>query len=90
MICQFPSSLAGTDQSGSPIEATCSSCRLQNVELHPLIKQDITPEHLAQAFTCTPLPSKPKSQCKVVKKAHLITSESVKVEIQSVEEKQKG
>ena len=30
---QFHSSLAGTNQS-----ATCSSCRLQDVELHPVVK----------------------------------------------------
>ena len=35
---QFHSSLAGTDQSGSPIKATCSSCRLQDVELYPVVK----------------------------------------------------
>ena len=89
-LSQFPSSLAGTDQSGSPIKATCSLCRSQDVELYPLIKQGIIPKHLAQVFTYTPPPSKPKSQCKVVKKACVITSEPVKAEIQTVENKWKG
>ena len=46
-LSQLPSNLAGTDQSGSTIIATCSSCRLRDVELHPLIKQRIIPKHLA-------------------------------------------
>ena len=54
-LSQFPSSLAGTDQSGFPIKATCSSCRLQDVELHPLVKQGIIPKHLAN-IVCTPAP----------------------------------
>ena len=89
-LSQFPSSLAGTDQSGTPIKVTSSSSRLQDAELHPLVKQSIISKHLAQVFTCTLPPSKPKSQCKLVKKALVITSESVKVEIQSVENKRKG
>ena len=87
---QFPSSLPGNYQSWSPIKPACSLCRLQDVELHHLVKQGIIPKHLAQVFTYTPLPSKPKSQCKVVKKGCVITSELVKAVIQSVENKQKG
>ena len=49
-LSQFPSILAGTDQSGSPINATSSSCRLQDVELHPPIEQGIIPKHLAQVI----------------------------------------
>ena len=48
------------------------------------------PELFVQVFTNTPPPSKPKSKCKIVKKAHVITPESVKAEIKSVENKQKG
>ena len=89
-LTQFSSSLAGTDQSGYPIKATSSLCRLQDVELHPLIKQGNIPKHLAQVFTYTPPPSKPKSQCKVVKKACITTSDLVTTGIQPVENKQKG
>ena len=35
-LSQFLSSLAGTYQSGSPIKATCSLCRLQDIKLHTL------------------------------------------------------
>ena len=76
-LSQFPSSLEGTHQSGSLIKKTCSLYRLQDAELHHLIKQGIIPNHFAQVFTYFPPPSKLKSQCKVVKKACVITSESV-------------
>ena len=55
----FPSSLAGTRQSGSP-KTTSSLCRLQDIELHPFIKQGVILKHPTQIFTY-PLPSKPKS-----------------------------
>ena len=88
-LSQFPSTLAGTDQSGSPVKTTYSLCRLQDVELHPLLKQGIIPKHLLQVFTYTPPPSKPKRQCKVVKKDCVITSQLLKAEIKSVENKKK-
>ena len=58
--------------------------------MYPLVKQGIITKHLAHVFSYTPPPSKPKSQCKVVKEVCVITSYSVKAEIQSVENKQKG
>ena len=74
-LIQFPSSLAGTDQSGSPIKAICSFSRLQDVKLYPFTKQGIILKHLAQLFTYTPPTSKPKSKCKT-KRALLLLHQS--------------
>ena len=70
----FPSSLAGTRQSGSP-KTTSSLCRLQDIELHPLIKQGVILKHPTQIFTY-PLPSKPKIQYKVVKNKLVLLHQS--------------
>ena len=43
----IPSSLAGTRQSGSP-KTTSSLCILQDIELHPLIKQGVILKHPTQ------------------------------------------
>ena len=43
--------------------------------MQPIVELGIIPKHLAQVFPYTPPLSKPKSQCKFVKKAYVITSE---------------
>ena len=72
---QFPSSLANaTPISESPVQATCSTCRVNNVQLHPLVKQGLVPKRLASVFTYTAPASKTKSRVKTVEKARIITS----------------
>ena len=87
-LSSFPTSYAGADViSDSPIKATCSKCRISNVELHPLVKQGVVPKHIAGCFTYTPPPKKSKTKSKVVKTARIITSEEVKAEVRAVEER---
>ena len=79
-LANFPSSRPDTELQAidSPVKATSSTCRVNDVELHPLVKQDVIPKHLANAFVYTPPPNKSKSKSKVVKSARIITSEEVK------------
>ena len=81
-LSQFPSSLANaTPISESPVQATCSTCCVNNVQLHPLVKQGLVPKRLASVFTYTAPASKTKSRVKTVEKARIITSEEVQEEI---------
>ena len=50
-LSHFPSSFANAPVEPSPIKATCSECRSNNVELHPLVKQGVVPKKLAEVFT---------------------------------------
>ena len=59
---QFPSSLAhATPVPESPVQATCSTCQKNNVELHPLVKQGCIPKKLADVFTYSIAPGKARS-----------------------------
>ena len=92
-LSSFPSSSAGADRmvsTDSPAKATCSTCRVNNVELHPLVRQGIVPKHLADCFNYTPPPTKTKTKSKVVQKGRVITSEEVKAEVRAIEEKKKA
>ena len=60
-------------------------CRVNNVALHPLVKQKLIPKRLADVFVYTPPPNKSKTKSKVVKKARFVTSEEVKTEILEME-----
>ena len=77
----FPSSSPDSYPNDSPLKATCTSCRKENVELHPLVRQNIIPKHLADVFFYTPPLERTKSQSRVVKTAHVVSSEEVKQEI---------
>ena len=74
----------------SPVKATCSTCCVNNVELHPLVRQGIVPKHLTDCFNYTPPPTKTKTKSKVVQKGRVITSEEVKAEVRAIEEKKKA
>ena len=50
----FPSTSPDSYPNDSPLKATCTSCRKENVELHPLVRQNIIPKHLADVFFYTP------------------------------------
>ena len=71
----------------SPVKAVCSQCRVNNVELHPLVKQGVVPKRLAEIFTYTPPPKKSRSRSKVVKHARIVTSDDVVAEIKAVEQR---
>jgi len=64
--------------------------RKENVELHPLVRQNIIPKHLADVFFYTPPLEKTKSQSSVVKTARVVSSEEVKQEIREKEQKKKN
>jgi hypothetical protein len=86
-LTQFPTSsstIAGAVNE-SPLKVSCSNCKKENVELHPLVNNKLVPKHLAEALIYTPPPDKSKSKSKVVEKARLITSEKVKEEIRMTE-----
>ena len=55
-LLQFPSSSAGALAELSPIKAACSECRLNNVELYPLVKQGAISKRLAEVFAYIPPP----------------------------------
>ena len=86
-LTNYPRSYSDDIVSESPVKATCSSCRSQDVELHPLVRQGVIPKNIAEAFTYTPPPKKPKTKSKVVKYARVITSEEVRCEVAEVERK---
>ncbi len=88
-LSNYPTSLpsAPVPISESPVKATCSACRVENVELHPLVRQGVIPKHLAEVFVYTPPPAMTKSKSRVVKFARIITSEEVKNEIREIERK---
>ena len=80
-LSQFPSSLANnTPIPEAPVQATCSTCRVNNVQLHPLVKQGCVPKRLA-VFVYTAPSGKTKSTVKTVEKARIITSEEVRREV---------
>ena len=80
----YPRSFANV-QSESPVKATCSSCRLKNVELNPLLKQGVIPKNISYVFTYTPPPTKTRTKLKIVKNARIVTSEEVRSEVEEVE-----
>ena len=58
----------------SPMKATRSNCRIQNVQIHPLVKQGVISKRLADVFTYTPPPDKTKSivqSCKECKSNYI-------------------
>ena len=70
----------GTGNSRSCISGAsdlCSTCRKNNVELHPLVKQGCIPKKLADVFTYSIAPGKARSQVKTVECARIITSEQI-------------
>ena len=71
----------------SPVKLTCSACRLQDVELHPLVRHGHIPLNVAAAFTYTPPPMKTKSKSKIVRHARVITSDAVRAEVAETEKK---
>ena len=75
--------------SNSPIKATCSNCRKENVELHPLVRNRMISKKLAAAFVYTPPPEKTKTKSKIVKTARIITSDEVRKEVEETERKKK-
>ena len=90
---QFPASLAhATPVPESLVQATCSTCRKNNVELHPLVKQGCIPKKLADVFTYSVAPGKARSRVKTVECARIITSEEIRQEVRETEERkrQKG
>ena len=82
----YPRSFANV-QSESPVKATCSSCRLKNVELNPLVKQGVIPKNIAHVFTYTPPLTKTKTKSKIVKNTRIVTSEEVKSEVEEIEKR---
>ena len=87
---QFPSSLAhATPVPESPVQATCSTCQKNNVELHPLVKQGCTPKKLADVFAYSISPGKSRSRVKTVECARIITSEEIRQEVKETEERQR-
>ena len=56
-LSRYPSSVQ-SEESESPVKVTCSTCRKENVDLHPLVKQNIIPKHLADTLIYTPPPEK--------------------------------
>lgn len=90
-LSQFPSSLANaTPISESPVQATCSTCRVANVQLHPLVKQGCIPKKLADVFMYTAPSGKPRSRAKTVEKARIVTSEEVRAEIISSQKRKRA
>ena len=53
-LSDFPTSASQVNIEVSPMKATCSNCRIQNVQLHPLVKQGVISKRLADVFTYTP------------------------------------
>ena len=85
-------SLAGaraTPISESPVQATCSSCRVNNVQLHPLVKSKLVPKKLADVFVYNAPPDKTKSRVKTVEKARIITSDEVRNEVLESEKRKR-
>ena len=74
-ISKYASSFASSNVQESPIKATCSSCMVKEVELHPLVRQGLIPKKIASALVYTPPPTKSKSRSKIVSNARIITSE---------------
>ena len=85
----FPTSSEKENPESSPLKATCSNCRMQNVSLHPLVRQGLVPKKLADVFVYSPPPETKKSMSKAVKHARIVTSEEVKQEIVEKELKKK-
>ena len=76
----FPTSSSQEKSSeSSPLKATCSNCRIQNVSLHSLVRQGLVPKKLADVFVYSPPPETKRSMSKVVKHARIVTSEEVKL-----------
>ena len=71
----------------SPVKATCTNCRKENVELHPLVRSGAIPKNIASAFVYTPPPEKTKTKSKIVKKGRIITSDEVRKECEMTEKK---
>ena len=86
-ISKYASSFASSNVQESPIKATCSSCMVKEVELHPLVRQGLIPKKIASAFVYTPPPTKSKSRSKIVSNARIITSEDVRQEVHLVEQR---
>ena len=90
---KYPSSLpCGATRSNdpeSPIHVTCTTCRKEDVSVHPLVRQGVIPKDLADVFVHQTPAGKSKSRTKVVKNARVITSEKVREEVRLVEERKK-
>ena len=66
-LSNFPSSSAGRVENETPIDATCSECRVKNVELHPLVRHGKILVRLANVFVYTPPPKQTKTKSKIVR-----------------------
>ena len=86
-ISKYASSFANSEIPESPIKATCSSCMVKEVELHPLVRQGLIPKKIASAFVYTPPPKKSKSRSKIVSNARIVTSEEVRQEVHLIEQR---
>ena len=89
-LSQFPSSLANsTPVQESPLQATFSTFRKNDVVLHPLVKQGCVPKRLADVFAYSITPGKTRSRVKTVEKARIITSEEIRKEVHETEKRKR-
>ena len=73
----------------SPIRVTCTTCRKEDVSVHPLVRQGVIPKDLANVFVHQTPAGKSKSHAKVFENARFITFEKVREEVRLVEERKK-
>ena len=71
------------------MRATCSTCRKNNISLHPLVKQGCIPKKLANVFTYCPPPETSRCRVKTVECACIVTSEEIRKEEKETEARKK-